>query len=131
MAMRDVVSSVRSSRGQAADRRGRLAEASAQAALERDGWSILARRLRTPAGEIDMVAQKEGLLAIVEVKARPILADAAAALSDRQRARLISATEIVLANNPLWGIKGVRFDLMLVDAAGVVRRIADAFRGDG
>lgn len=121
----------RSRRGQAADRRGRHAEDAARLALERDGWTILARRLRTPAGEIDMVAEKDGLLAVVEVKARPKLVDAAAALSGRQQARLISATEIILANNPNWGAQGVRFDLLLVDAAGVVRRIADAFRGDG
>lgn len=121
----------RSRRGQAADRRGRTAEDAAQLALEQDGWTILARRLRTSAGEIDMVADKDGLLAIVEVKARASLADAAASLSDRQQARLIAATEIVLANNPDWGFQGVRFDLILVDALGVVRRIADAFRGSG
>jgi putative endonuclease len=100
-------------------------------ALERDGWIILARRLRTSAGEIDMVAEKNGLLSIVEVKARRSLAAAAASVSDRQQARLIAATEIVLATNPGWGAQGVRFDLLLVDAAGVVRRIADAFRGGG
>jgi putative endonuclease len=121
----------RSRQGQAADRRGRDAEDAARLALELDGWSILARRLRTSAGEIDMVAEKDGLLAIVEVKARRRLADAAASVSDRQQARLISATEIILANNPQWGAQGVRFDLLLVDAAGVVRRIADAFRGNG
>jgi putative endonuclease len=123
--------SERSTRGRAADRLGRTAEDAAQLALELDGWSILARRLRTSAGEIDMVAQKDGLLAVVEVKARPSLADAAASLSNRQQARLVSATEIILANNPDWGSQGVRFDLLLVDAAGVVRRIADAFRGNG
>jgi putative endonuclease len=100
-------------------------------ALEGDGWDILARRLRTSAGEIDIVAEKQGLLAIVEVKARPRLADAAGSLSIRQQTRLISATEIILANNPQWGSNGVRFDLLLVDATGVVRRIADAFRGTG
>jgi len=121
----------RSRRGQAADRRGRFAEDAAQLALERDGWRILARRLRTPAGEIDMVAEKAGLLAIVEVKARARLADAAASLSVRQQARLVAAAEIILATHPEWGIEGVRFDLLLVDAAGVVRRIADAFRGNG
>jgi putative endonuclease len=123
--------SVRSRRGHDADRRGRTAEEAAQLALERDGWSILARRLRTSAGEIDLVAEKDGLLAIVEVKARPRLADAAFSLSDRQQARLVSATEIALANNRDWGAQGVRFDLVLVDATGVVRRIADAFRGSG
>ena len=78
-----------------------------------------------------MVAEKEGMLAIVEVKARPRLAEAAASVSIRQQARLISATEIVLLDHPDWGVNGVRFDLLLVDAAGVVRRITDAFRGNG
>jgi putative endonuclease len=125
------VMSVRSRRGLDADQRGRAAEDAVQVVLERDGWSILGRRIRTSAGEIDMVAEKAGFLAIIEVKARPRLADAAYSLSNRQQARLISAAEIVLARNPQWGINGVRFDLLLVDGAGVVRRIADAFRGDG
>ncbi len=99
--------------------------------MERDGWVILAGRIRTPAGEIDLVAEKDGLLAIIEVKARPNLVDAAASLSDRQQARLVAATDILLAHNPEWGVQGVRFDLLLVDAAGIVRRIADAFRGNG
>jgi putative endonuclease len=122
---------IRSRRGQVADQRGRSAEYAAEAALKQDGWDILARRLRTSAGEIDIVAEKDGLLAIVEVKARPRLADAAAALSIRQQARLFAATEIVLANYPHWGANGVRFDMILVDRANVVRRIADAFRGSG
>lgn len=121
----------RSRRGQAAEKRGRSAEYAAQVALERDGWDILARRVRTLAGEIDIVAEKDGLLAIVEVKARPRLADAASSLSYRQQARLIAATEILLASNPQWGANGVRFDLLLVDSGDVVRRVADAFRGNG
>jgi putative endonuclease len=121
----------RSQRGRIADQRGRLAEAAAVMALEKEGWRILARRLRTQAGEIDMVADKDGLLAIVEVKARRRLIDAAKALSVRQQARLIAATEIVLAEHPQWGAVGVRFDLLLVDGTGLVRRIADAFRGSG
>jgi len=121
----------RSLRGKEADRRGRFAEDAAQSALRRKGWCILARRLRTRAGEIDIVAEKDGLLAIVEVKARPRLAMAAAALSTRQQARLIAATEIVLAEHPDWGANGVRFDLLVVDAMGVVRRVTDAFRGNG
>lgn len=126
-----VLKSTRSRRGRQADLRGRLAEDAAHAALRSDGWNILARRLRTAAGEIDLIAEKEGLLAIVEVKARPKLSDAVIALTDRQRTRLVLATEIALANNPNWGEGGVRFDLLVVDAKGTVRRIADAFRGDG
>lgn len=118
----------RRQRGRIAHARGLFAEDAACAALVRDGWTVLARRLRTEAGEIDVVAEREGLLAIVEVKARPRLADAAAALAPRQRARLLAAADIVLAANPGWGSSGVRFDVLLVDAAGRVRRIADAFR---
>ena len=115
-------------RGQLAHARGIDTEDAASAALMRDGWTVHARRLRTASGEIDLIAEKDGLLAIVEVKSRPTLADAAAALTARQRARLIGAAEIILAENPTWGINGVRFDVIVVDAAGAVRRIADAFR---
>ncbi|HEX4259657.1 MAG TPA: YraN family protein [Acetobacteraceae bacterium] len=118
----------RPARGAAAQVRGIAAETVACAALERDGWTVLARRLRTEAGEIDAIAERDGLLAFVEVKARADLATAAAALGPRQRARLMAAAEIVLAAHPAWGRAGVRFDVLLVDAAGRVRRIADAFR---
>jgi putative endonuclease len=115
-------------RGTRAQAQGVQAEAVACAALQRDGWTILARRRRTASGEIDVVAEKSGLLAIIEVKHRPSLADAAAALQPRQRARLIAAAEIVLGENPDWGQNGVRFDVILVDNAGQIRRITDAFR---
>ena len=75
-----------------------------------------------------MLAEKDGLLAIVEVKARASLAGAAAALAPRQQARLMAAADLVLAAHPDWGRAGVRFDVLLVDAAGTVRRVADAFR---
>ena len=48
----------------------------------------------------------------------------------RELARLIAAAEIMLAEHPDWGANGVRFDVMVVDAAGAVRRIADAFRAE-
>ncbi len=122
------VSSPRARRGGRAHASGMRAEAAACAALRLDGWEILGQRLRTPAGEVDVAAEKDGLLALVEVKHRPTLAGAVAALSPRQRARLLAAAEILLATNPAWGRNGVRFDVMLVDAAGTVRRVADAFR---
>ncbi len=104
------------------------AEATVRTALLADGWTILGERLRTPAGEVDAVAERDGLLAFIEVKARPRLAEAAGALSARQRGRLLAAAEILLAENPGWGRRGIRFDVIVVDAAGAVRRIADAFR---
>jgi putative endonuclease len=122
------VSGARAERGRRAQARGLAAEAAAAEALERAGWAVRARRLRTEAGEIDLLAEKDGLLAVIEVKARPRLADAAAVLSPRQRQRLLAAAEAVLAAHPDWGPAGMRFDVLLVDTAGRVRRIADAFR---
>ena len=121
----------RSHRGAKAYALGLDAEAAACLALEADGWEIRARRLRTKAGDLDMLAEKSGLLAVIEVKARPTLSGAAEALSKRQQARLVQAAEIALAENPGWGQDGVRFDLLLVDREGRVRRIADAFRIEG
>ncbi len=120
----------RQKRGRASAGRGLAGEAAACAALVANGWCVLGQRVRTDAGEIDAVAEKDGILAVIEVKARPSLAAAAWALGARQRARLINAAEILLGENPGWGQNGVRFDVMLVDRAGTVRRIADAFRPD-
>ncbi len=121
----------RQSRGRHAHADGLAAEQAACTALAAEGWTVLARRARTPAGEIDIVVERSGLLAFIEVKRRASLAGAAVALSPRQRARLLAAAEILLAANPGWGRAGIRFDVMLVDASGRLRRIADAFRDEG
>ncbi len=115
-------------RGAEAQVLGMDAEEVACRALAGEGWVILGRRMRTAAGEVDIVAERSGLLAIVEVKARPTLAEAAFALSQRQRTRLLAAAEILLGENSGWGRAGIRFDVLLVDGSGRVRRIADAFR---
>jgi putative endonuclease len=114
--------------GSVADARGRMAERRAEALLAAEGWMILARRVRTPCGEIDLIAERGGLLAFVEVKRRRSLAEAAHALSARQRQRLIAAAECWLASYPHAGAAGVRFDVILFDGLGNARRIADAFR---
>ncbi len=115
-------------RGRLAEAAGRGAEDAAAAALLWDGWDVLARRVRTPAGELDLIAERDGLLAFVEVKARPSLAEAAFALGARQRVRLLAAAECWAAANPGHGAAGMRFDVVIVAADGTARRIADAFR---
>ncbi len=118
----------RAVRGRRAHARGMHAEDAACAALLRDGWTVLGRRLRTASGEIDIAAERFGLLALIEVKARPSLGDAAFALGPRQQARLLAAAAVITAANPNWGKAGIRFDVILVDALGRIRRIVDAFR---
>jgi putative endonuclease len=117
-------------RGRRAYEAGQGAEALAAEALTAEGWALLGQRIRTEAGEIDLIAEREGLLAFIEVKARPSLAEAAFALGPRQRARLVAAAEAWLAANPGHGAAGMRFDVMLVAADGTIRRIADAFHAD-
>jgi putative endonuclease len=125
-----VSEALRQTRGRRAQVLGVVAEDAACRALEHDGWTIHCRRLRTEVGEIDLVAEKDGLLAIVEVKARPTLADAACALTPHQQERLLAAAEILLAAHPEWSTHEVRFDILVVDKSGMVRRICDAFRAE-
>ena len=108
--------------------RGVAAEEAACAALQAEGWTVLRRRARTPAGEVDVVAERDGLLALIEVKRRASFAAAAEALAPRQRARLPAAAEVLLAEHPDWGRAGIRFDVIVVNGEGQMRRIADAFR---
>ncbi|MSP04156.1 MAG: hypothetical protein EXR05_02695 [Acetobacteraceae bacterium] len=84
----------------------------------------MGRHLLTQAGEVDAVGKKGGPLAIT----RSRLPDGAGVLSAQQRMQLLGATEILLAGHPGLGRMGVRLDALLADAAGTVRRIADAFR---
>ncbi len=118
----------RQDRGRTSHRQGHAAELQAEQALARDGWSVLARRLRNAGGEIDLVVDREGLTAMVEVKSRPTLAGGAYSLQPRQQARLLAAGEIALAEHPDWGSAGVRFDLLVVDRLCSIRRIPDAIR---
>src|SRR4029078_5265292 len=84
---------------QVAFRTGLSAESRAAAFLIAKGFRILARRFRTPVGEIDIVACRRKLLVFVEVKARERLDDAAWSVTDRQRSRIVAAAEAWLAAN--------------------------------
>ena len=77
----------------AAFRTGLSAESRAAAYLMAKGYRILAKRFRTPHGEIDLVAKRWNLLAFVEVKARATLDDAALAVTPRQQARIVDAAQ--------------------------------------
>src|SRR6266851_5782557 len=61
----------------AAFRTGISAESRAAVYLMAKGYRILAKRFRTPYGEIDIVARRRNLVAFVEVKARASLDEAA------------------------------------------------------
>jgi putative endonuclease len=123
-------SDVKEQARRAAERRGLDAEARAASALEARGWRVLARRVRTPRGELDLVAEREGLLAFIEVKTRASLAEAAFSIAPRQQVRIRGAAELWLAAHPGHGVSGIRFDVILVAPQGM-RRVEDAFRAWG
>jgi putative endonuclease len=89
---------------------GLSAETQAAAFLIAKGYRILARRFRTPHGEIDIVARRRNLLAFVEVKARTSLDEAAYAVTQRQQARIIAAAQIWLMAHPEHEAYDLRFD---------------------
>lgn len=112
---------------QVAFRTGISAESRAAAYLIAKGFRILARRFRSPVGEIDIVARRRKLLVFVEVKARERLDDAAWSVTDRQRARIVAAAEAWLAVNPDHGFEDMRFDAVLVAPGRLPRHIPAAF----
>jgi putative endonuclease len=112
---------------QAAFRVGISAESRAAAFLIAKGFRILARRWRSPLGEIDIVARRRHLLVFAEVKARASLAEAAESVDQRQRRRIAAAVEIWLAANPDKTIFDIRFDAILVAPRKIPRHIPAAF----
>ena len=98
----------------AAFQTGLSAETRAAAYLMAKGYRILARRFRTPHGEIDIIARRRNLVAFVEVKARATLDEAAFAVSPRQKARIIDAAQGWLMAHPEYADFELRFDAMLI-----------------
>ena len=111
----------------AAFRTGVSAEAKAAAMLMAKGYWILARRYRTPHGEIDVVARRGDLLAFVEVKARASLDDAAYAVTPRQQQRIIDAAQGWLMAHPEHAEFELRFDVILVAPKSLPRHLKAAF----
>lgn len=111
----------------AAFRTGLSAEAKAAALLMAKGYWILARRFRTPHGEIDIIARKGDLLAFVEVKARASLDDAAYAVTPRQQQRIIDAAQGWLMAHPEHAEFELRFDVILVAPKSLPRHLKAAF----
>jgi putative endonuclease len=106
---------------------GISAESRAAAWLIAHGYRILARRWKSPLGEIDIIAARRHTLIFVEVKARAKLDDAAEAVTARQKQRIAAAAEIWLAVNPMPAIRDMRFDAILVAPGKLPRHIPAAF----
>ena len=111
----------------AAFRTGLSAESRAAAYLMAKGYRILAKRFRTPHGEIDLVVKRWNLLAFVEVKARATLDDAALAVTPRQQARIVDAAQAWLVMHPEHADFELRFDAILIAPRHLPRHVLAAF----
>ena len=109
-----------------AERRGRLAEWIAAAALVLKGYRILGRRLRSAHGEIDLIAVRGRRLAFIEVKQRADGKTMGAALSPRQADRLAEATERWLWRNPAYRNHRVGLDAVVLGPTLWPKHLPDA-----
>lgn len=123
------MSSARQARGAAARLSGRRAEVLAAVWLMLKGYRILGFRLKTPQAEIDLLAKRGGVLAVVEVKQRSSLENALECVRYDQRERLRRAGAALASRRP--GLKGaaVRLDLLALAPGRLPRHIPDAWKG--
>ena len=106
---------------------GHAAEAAVARWYERDGRLVAARRWRSEAGEIDLIARDGAEVIFIEVKQSRSHAEAAEHLTPRQMARICASASVFLAGEPAGQDTAVRFDVALVDGAGRIEIIENAF----
>ena len=112
----------------AAEVAGRRGERIAGWWLRLKGWRILDKRIRTPAGEVDLVARRGNLIAFVEVKMRATSAELDFAIDERRLARVAAAAEMLM---PRYAGPGddIRVDVILLAPGARPRHIENAWIG--
>jgi putative endonuclease len=112
----------------ASERSGRVAETAAAWWLRLKGWRILARRVRTPVGEVDLVATRGDLVAFVEVKRRATAAELDFAIDERRLARVAAAAGYLASRYAAEG-QDIRIDVILIAPGRALRHIENAWIG--
>ncbi len=107
---------------------GLSAEALCRLALRLKFYRILASRYRSPLGEIDIIATRGKVVALIEVKARATERQALESIGARQRQRLERAAQDFLAHYPHFSHHNLRFDMMLVAPKRWPKHMKDAWR---
>jgi putative endonuclease len=110
-------------------RRGRVSEWLAAAALLARGYRILGRCVRTPYGEIDLIAVRGRRLAFVEVKRRATRLEAEAATTPRQAGRIARAAGFWVSRNPAYREHEQGLDVILVTPGRLPAHLPDALQG--
>ena len=112
----------------AAELSGRDGEQRAAWFLRAKGWRILDSRVRTPAGEVDLVAKRGNLVAFVEVKTRKTAAELDHAIDEHRLSRVAAAAEMLM---PRYAGPGddIRVDVVLIAPRAWPRHIENAWMG--
>lgn len=112
----------------AAELSGRDGEARAAWFLRAKGWRVLAQRVRTPAGEVDLVVRRGNLVAFVEVKTRNTVAELDFAIDEHRLARVAAAAELLMQRFAGPG-DDIRIDVILIAPRAWPRHIENAWMG--
>ena len=112
---------------QIAEQSGRDGERRAAFWLRAKGWQILDNRVKTPAGEIDLVARRGSLVAFVEVKWRKRKEELDHAIDQYRLSRVAAAAEAV-AHRYAAGGEDFRIDVILLAPGAFPRHIANAWQ---
>ena len=114
-----------------AEARGRFAETLAGAYLAAKAYRILARRFRTPKGEIDLVARRGATLVFAEVKLRAERDEALRAVTAHNRRRIVEAARFWLMRHPQHAELNIRFDVIVMAPWRWPGHIVAAFEPNG
>lgn len=114
-------------RRKAAFRWGLIAEYLAAGYLMAKGYRIVAIRHKTPLGEIDLIAMKGNLVAIIEVKARARLEDAVFAVSNSTCRRIRGASDLWLSRQRGGHKLSMRYDIIAVTGWRLPVHLVNAF----
>jgi putative endonuclease len=112
----------------AAESRGRRAEHIAAWYLRIKGWRIVGTRVRTPVGEVDIVARRFRTTAFVEVKTRGTVADLDHAI-DRHRLRRVAAAASALAARYAFPGGDIRIDVILIAPGRMPKHLTNVWDG--
>jgi putative endonuclease len=110
---------------------GRRAEAIAALYLQAQLYRIVARRVKTPVGEIDLIARRGDVIAIVEVKSRSFSHQEADALLAVNRRRIVRAAQYWLTGKAALSGATLRFDVIFLAPFAWPRHIVSAFDASG
>lgn len=115
---------------QRAERRGRSSESLAALALILKGYRILGRRVRTPLGEIDLIARRKDIVAFIEVKARRNTETGLYAVTAKSQRRIEHAADYWMAHRPDLAALGWRYDIVTVSPGRWPVHFRDSWRPD-